>query len=114
VSTPPNPPPYYGPPQGGYPGSPQQPPQNTQGLVGMILGIAAIPLLCCFYLGIPLGIAGGIVSWLGLQKANQGVATNRSQAMAGLICSIVAVALGIVGIIIAIAFGHWNYYSNFS
>jgi hypothetical protein len=113
VSTPPTPPPYYGPPQGGYPGGPQQP-QNTQGLVGMILGIAAIPLLCCFYLGIPVGIAGGIVSWMGLQKANQGLANNGSQAKAGLICSIVAVALGIIGIILAIAFGRFNYYSNLS
>jgi hypothetical protein len=112
VSTPPPPPPpYYGPPQGGYPGAPQQP-QNTQGLVGMILGIAAIPLLCCFDLGVALGIAGGILSWLGLQKANQGLATNRSQAMAGLICSIVAVALGIIGIIFAIVHGSFNYYSK--
>jgi hypothetical protein len=113
LSTPPTPPPYYGPPPGGYPAG-AQPPQNTQGLVGMILGIAAIPLLCCFDLGVLVGIAGGIVSWLGLQKANQGLATNRSQAMAGLICSIVAVALGIVGVILSLAFGHWNYYSNFS
>lgn len=108
---PPPPPPYYGPPQGGYPGAPQQP-QNTQGLVGMILGIAAIPLLCCFYLGVLVGIAGAIVSWMGLQKANQGLATNRSQAMAGLICSIVAVGLGIIGGILAIVFGHLNFYSN--
>jgi hypothetical protein len=111
LSTPPTPPPYYGPPQGSYSGGPAAP-QNTQGLVGMILGIAAIPLLCCFDFGVVVGIAGGILSWLGLQKANQGLATNRSQAMAGLICSAVAVALGIVGVIISVAFGHWNYYSH--
>jgi len=112
VTSPPPPPPYYGPPQGSYPGGPAGPPQNTQGLVGMILGIAAIPLGCCCGLGIPVGIAAVIVSYLGLQKANQGLATNRSQAMAGLICGAVAAVLGIIGWIILFATGHWNYYSH--
>jgi hypothetical protein len=111
LSSPPTPPPYYGPPPGPYPGGPAGA-QNTQGLVGMILGIAAIPLVCCFWLGVPVGIAGAIVSWLGLQKANQGLATNRSQAMAGLICGIVAVALGIISVVASVALGRWNYYSN--
>jgi len=113
VSTPPTPPPYYGPPTGGYPGAPQ-PPQNTQGLVGMILGIAAIPLICCCGLGIPVGIAGAIVSWLGLQKANQGLATNRSQAMAGLICGAIAAVLGIILWAILLATGNLHYYNSFS
>jgi uncharacterized membrane protein len=90
-----NPPPYYGPP----PGDPIGPPtghENTQGLVGMILGILAIPLNCCFfYLGVPLGIAAAIVSYLGLKKVNAGRASNRSQALAGLICGVVAVVIGI-------------------
>jgi hypothetical protein len=94
VSTPPTPPPYYGPPPGGYPGGPAAP-QNTQGLVGMILGIASIPLICCC-IGIPVGIAGAVVSWLGLQKASQGLATNRSQAMTGLICGAIGAVLGII------------------
>ena len=94
-------PPPYGPP--GPTGA-----SNTQGLVGMILGIAAIPLLCCLYLGLPVGIAAVILSWLGLQKANSGAATNRSQAMAGLICGGVAIVLGIAGLIYSIASGAWN------
>jgi hypothetical protein len=114
VTTPPPPPPYYGPPPGGYPGGPGAP-QNTQGLVGMILGIAAIPLICCCGLGVPVGIAGAIVSWLGLQKANQGLATNRSQAMAGLICGGIATVLGIISWLILLVSGHWQVWStNFS
>lgn len=108
------PPPYYGPPPGSYPGGPAAP-QNTQGLVGMILGIAAIPLVCCCGLGVPAGIAGAIVSWFGLQKANQGLATNRGQAMAGLICGGIAAGLGIISWIILFVTGHWQVWStNFS
>ncbi|MDY7087843.1 MAG: DUF4190 domain-containing protein [Actinomycetota bacterium] len=108
------PPPYYGPP-GGEPGGAPAAPENTQGLVGMILGIVAIPLVCCFYLGIPLGIAGAIVSWLGLQKANAGRATNRSQALAGLICGAIAAVLGIALLIWAITAGssiNWEDFQN--
>ena len=112
MSTPPPPPPYYGPPPGGYPGGPGAP-QNTQGLVGMILGIAAIPLICCC-IGIPLGIAGAVVSWLGLQKANQGLATNRSQAMTGLVCGAIGAVLGIILWGILFATGNLHYYNDFS
>jgi hypothetical protein len=109
----PPPPPSYGaqPPYGAGP----TPPQNTQGLVGMILGIAAIPLLCCFYLGLPVGIAAVVVSYLGLNKAKAGLATNRSQALAGLICGAIAVVLGIAGLIYSIVAGTWNMssYSDF-
>jgi hypothetical protein len=113
VSTPPPPPPpYYGPPQGGYPGGPAAP-QNTQGLIGMILGIVAIPMVCCC-LGIPVGIAAAIVSWLGLQKANQGLATNRSQALAGLICGSIAAVGGIIAWALLIATGNWHYWAQTS
>jgi hypothetical protein len=106
------PPPQYGPGQPPYPGGPQ----NTQGLVAMILGIAAIPLLCCFSLGLPLGIAAAILGYLGLNKAKAGLATNRGQALTGLICGAAAVVLGIAGLLYAIFAGTWNFssYNNFS
>ncbi|MGW0436074.1 DUF4190 domain-containing protein [Micromonospora sp. NPDC003197] len=66
----------------------------------MILGIAAIPLLFCCYLGFPLGIAAAVTGFLGKQKADQGLADNRGQALAGLICGAVAVGLGILSIIL--------------
>jgi hypothetical protein len=103
------PPPYYGPP----PGAPAGPPggQNTQGLVGMILGIVSIPLACCAYIGIPVGIAGLVFSWLGLKKANEGLASNRSQAMAGLICSAVGVVLGIAILILSFSMSTFDWQS---
>lgn len=101
-------PPQYGQP-GPYPtwpgegtGAPGGTPSNTQGLLAMILGIAAIPLLCCFYIGFPLGIAAAVLGYLGKKKADQGLATNRGQAQAGFICGLVAVGLGVVLIILAI------------
>jgi hypothetical protein len=107
-SYPPPPPPYGA--QQPYAGGPAAP-QNTQGLVGMILGIAAIPLLCCLYLGVPVGIAAVIVSYLGLNKVKAGVANNRGQALAGLICGAVAVVLGIVGLIVSIVTDAWSFNS---
>ncbi|MGC1210210.1 MAG: DUF4190 domain-containing protein [Micromonospora sp.] len=88
-------------PNAGYPQPQGQ--QNTLGLVSMILGIAAIPLLCCVYLGIPVGIAAVITGYLGRQKAAQGLATNDGQAKAGLICGAIAVGLGVLLIILAVA-----------
>ena len=90
-------PPAY--PNAGYPQPQGQ--QNTLGLVSMILGIASIPLVCCLYLGIPVGIAAVITGYLGRQKAAQGLATNDGQAKAGLICGAIGAGLGIVLIILA-------------
>ncbi|MBM0236476.1 hypothetical protein JNW88_03665 [Micromonospora sp. ATA32] len=94
----------YGPgptyPGAGYPMPQGQ--QNTLGLVSMILGIASIPLACC-YLGIPLGIAAVVTGYLGKQKVSQGVATNGSQVTTGLICGAVGIVLGIAQIIAIVA-----------
>ncbi len=89
-------------PQYGY-GAPAGQPSNTMGLLSMIFGIAGIPLICCFGIGIPLGIAAIVLGVLGKKKADQGLATNRGQAQAGFICGIAAVAIGIILIILNIA-----------
>jgi hypothetical protein len=89
-------------PPGSY-GAPPGQPSNTQGLVSMILGIAAIPLICCFGVGIPLGIAAAVLGFLGKRKAEQGLATNRGQALAGLICGIVAIVLGVIWVIVVLS-----------
>ncbi len=81
-------------------GAPAGAPNNTLGLVSMILGIAAIPLVCCFYLGLPLGIAAVVLGFMGRQKADQGLATNRGQAQAGFFCGIAAIGFAIILIII--------------
>ncbi|GIJ81173.1 hypothetical protein SAMN05443287_103345 [Micromonospora phaseoli] len=84
-------------PHAGFTGMPGQ--QNTLGLVAMILGIASIPLSCC-YLGIPLGLAAVVTGWLGKQKANQGLAGNSGQALAGIICGAVGLLFGLLQIVL--------------
>ncbi|MFU8851646.1 hypothetical protein ACNAW0_11790 [Micromonospora sp. SL1-18] len=90
-------------PNAGYPQGQGQGQNNTLGLVSMILGIASIPLVCCFYLGIPVGIAAAVTGYLGRQKAAQGLANNDGQAKTGLICGAVGAGLGILLIIAAVA-----------
>ncbi|MFC3501277.1 DUF4190 domain-containing protein [Micromonospora krabiensis] len=85
-------------PNAGYPQAQGQ--NNTLGLVSMILGIASIPLACCFFLGFPVGIAAIITGYLGRQKVAQGQANNAGQAKAGLICGAVGVGIGILAIIL--------------
>jgi hypothetical protein len=98
----PQPPPYGAPvPQSN---------NNTLGLIGMILGIASIPLACCFGAGFLFGAAGAVLGYLGKQKAAQGLATNGSQANVGFICGIVGVGLSLLWIIAITAL---NFSPNF-
>ncbi|MEH1101356.1 DUF4190 domain-containing protein [Micromonospora sp. CPCC 205561] len=91
------PPPMY--PNAGFTGKGPGQQQNTLGLVSMILGIASIPLVCC-YLGIPLGIGALVTGWLGRQKAAQGLADNNGQALAGMICGAIGAVLGLLQIVL--------------
>ena len=90
------PPPMY--PNAGFAAKGPGQQQNTLGLVSMIIGIASIPMVCC-YLGIPLGIGALVTGWLGKQKAAQGQADNNGQAIAGLICGAIGVVLGLLQIV---------------
>ncbi|GIF77583.1 DUF4190 domain-containing protein [Asanoa siamensis] len=90
------------PPQG-Y-GQPAQPQNNALGLAALIVGIASIPLVCCWPLGLATGIAGVVLSHLGKQKAAQGLANNRGQAHAGFICGIVGTALAVLSLLLGVVF----------
>jgi hypothetical protein len=98
---PPIPPPY---PMGGYSVPVMQPmavvgQNNTFGLLSMIFGIVSIPLLCCLYAGLPVGIAAVVLGVLGVGKANRGEANNKSMAIAGIVCGSIGALLGLVWII---------------
>ncbi len=88
------PPPGYGQPQP-Y-GQPAAAPNNTLGLIAMVLGIASIPLACCFGAGILFGAAGAVLGYMGKQNAAQGKATNGSQANVGFICGIIGAAISLL------------------
>ncbi len=75
---------------------PGQAPQNTLGLISLILGIASIPFACCFGSGFLFGIAAAVLGYMGKQKAAQGLATNGGQANAGFICGIIGAGIAIL------------------
>ncbi|MDX2851792.1 DUF4190 domain-containing protein [Streptomyces sp. PA03-3a] len=106
----------------GYPGYPGQPgypgygmgpyggwappvARNGVGLTAMILGIVgAVLAISCFgaFLGLPLGIAAIACGIVGLRIARRGEATNRPQALTGLILGIVSVVLagGMIALVV--------------
>ena len=102
--TPQGPPVGYGP----TPGFPQPtqvgygygavPPKNeTLAVVALVLGIAAIPMLCLCGSGVVAGIAAVVCGILGRKKIKEspGTLTGDGMALAGLITGAVAVALGV-------------------
>jgi hypothetical protein len=68
----------------------------------MIVGIIAIPLACCFGVGFLPGVVAVVLGFLGRQKADRGEATNRGQAMAGIICGAVAVVLAVLWLVFVV------------
>lgn len=106
----------YPPPAPGYPGTtpyptagygapmgvpPQQ--NNTLGVLAMVFGILSIPLACCPFLGFIVGVAGIVLGVLGMKKAGAGEASNRGQALAGVICGAVGIVVSITWLIVSLA-----------
>lgn len=79
------------------PGS--SPPDNTTGLLALVLGIASIPLLFCYVLGLPTGVAAILLGIAGKWKADRGVADNPGQALLGIITG----AVGVLATVVIIA-----------
>jgi hypothetical protein len=71
--------------------------RNGIGIAALTLGVASIPTACCFGVGGVFGIAAVVFGAIGVRRAGQGLASNRDQAIAGLIC-------GSVGVLFSIAF----------
>ena len=106
---PPPPPPQY--PVGGYAVPMMQPlpmagstQSNTFGLLSMIFGIISIPLLCCLYIGVPIGIAAVVLGVIGVNKANSGEANNKGMSIAGIACGGSGVLLGLLWIVAVFGF----------
>ncbi|MGA4846421.1 DUF4190 domain-containing protein [Streptomyces sp. G5(2025)] len=90
----------------GYPGYgwPAMPvaPANGIGVAGLVLGIIAAAGFCLWPLAIVLGILAVIFGAVGRGKARRGEATNGGQALAGIICGVVGIALGAALLVITI------------
>jgi hypothetical protein len=71
--------------------------RNGIGIAALTLGVTSIPTACCFGVGGLFGIAAVVFGAVGVRKASQGLASNRDQAIAGLIC-------GSLGVLFTIAF----------
>jgi len=79
------------------PGAAPAAPQNGMGTAALVMGI--LQFFCLGTIGSVLAIVFGKI---GMNKADQGLATNRGSAKAGFVLGIVGLALTAVGIVIAI------------
>lgn len=75
-------------------------PQNGMGTAALVMGI--LQFFCLGTVGSILAIVFGKI---GMNKADQGLATNRGAAKAGFILGIVGIALTVVGLIVAVTAG---------
>lgn len=74
------------------PGTLPPAPQNGMGIAALVLGIIGV-LGCCTFIFSILAI---IFGWLGMKRANDGLATNKGMAMAGMILGIVGVVFSVI------------------
>ncbi len=81
--------------------NPQGESTGVLGIVSMIIGIISILLACCAggkFLTVLLAIVGLVLGIIALQKP--GTANNHSMAVAGIICSVIAMVLKIIVVLL--------------
>lgn len=78
-----------------YQQKPASVPGKGLGITGMVLGIIALVLFCVTYVSLPCAIIGAILSGIGLKKAKD-VGMKNGMAVAGLVCSVIALAIDVV------------------
>ncbi|MGW5032526.1 DUF4190 domain-containing protein [Streptomyces nigra] len=87
----------------GWPGMHQPLPSNGMGTAGLVLGIISAAIFCLWPIAIVLGVLALIFGAIGRGKARRGEATNPGQALAGIICGITGIVLG-VGLLVITVF----------
>jgi hypothetical protein len=73
-------------------------PRNGIGVAALVLGVASLVAVASFVLfpvGLIAGIVGLILGIFGISRARAGRATNRGQAIAGVVCCVLAVIFAI-------------------
>ncbi|MGI5340361.1 DUF4190 domain-containing protein [Streptomyces sp. CA-181903] len=99
----------------GYPGGPGLPvyhgpvapmapavPDNGFGTAALVLGIVSLVLAVSVVLGLVLGVLAVIFGAVGRAKAVRGVATNRGQALAGLILGALGLAASVAMLVLVL------------
>lgn len=84
------------------PAQPATVPGKGLGITGMVLGIISLVLFCILYISIPCSIVGAILSGVGLKKAKDAGMKN-GMAVAGLVCSVIALGICIISWVLAAA-----------
>jgi hypothetical protein len=73
---------------------------NPLAITSMVLGIVSIPSCCCWFIGSPMAVAGlvlGIIA-MGKIKGNPQMYKGGGMAIAGIVCSAVALLLDLLAI----------------
>ncbi len=83
----------------GWPVMPMAP-SNGLGTAGLVLGIIAAVGFCLWPVALACGILAVIFGAIGRGKARRGEATNPGQALAGIICGAVGIALAIAFVVV--------------
>lgn len=100
-SEPPPPPPQYGapvPPQGGLP-----PKTSGKAITSLATGIVSLPAICCWPLGVVLGILGIVFGILARKDiaASAGQQKGDGMALAGIITGAISIVLIIIVLVLA-------------
>jgi len=74
-------------------------PGKGMGIAAMVLGIVSLALFCIWYISIPCAIVGAVLGGLSASKAKE-VGAKNGMATAGLVCSIIAIGLAILFVIL--------------
>lgn len=77
-------------------------PGKGMGVASMVLGIISLALFCLWYLALPCAIIGVILGGMAMSKAKAAGLKN-GMAVAGVVCSSIALGIAIIFMIIAIA-----------
>ena len=98
---PPPPPPQYGAPMPGAPGGGQR--TSGKAIASLVTGILSLPGICCWPLGLVLGIVGIVLGVLGRKEieGSMGQQKGAGLALAGMICGAISIVLIVVVLILA-------------
>ena len=73
-------------------------------VASMVLGIVSLVLFCVWYISIPCAIIGLVLGFVAKGKANRGEGGGGGMAIAGIVCSIIAIVLVVLLIAGALSF----------